>query len=122
MSHRRKNTKRYRISVNAALLVTAGVAISLAFIRIGVSEDSPANTMAGCFLIGGTIGGLVAQLCFGTEEVAIKGFIVGGLLGVVIGCVLQGIIGGAAALACFKQFSAYEASQSNPRTSVVYER
>ncbi len=57
------------------MFVTAGIGLSLTIMRF---------SSAGWICLGGTIGAAVAHFCFGTDEAGANGFVLGGLLGIVI--------------------------------------
>jgi hypothetical protein len=94
MTHGDDNLSRWRFTIGGTLFVTSGIAASLAFLRFASSDhpESAAGVAAGLFCLGGTIGGVIAHFCYGTERAAANGFVLGGVLGIVIGgCVLGAI-------------------------------
>jgi hypothetical protein len=97
MSRGEEKGRRWQISLTGVMLFTTGIAVSLAFVCSSDFRKVEIDDVAGSFIFGGTIVGGLSHFLFGTNEAAAKGFVVGGVLGIVSGTVLFGIISGAAA-------------------------
>ena len=68
------------------MVVTAGVCLSLAFFRRGVTNprELAVAMIAGSFYLGGTLGSLIGNFCFGTEQAGENGFLLGGVMATLI--------------------------------------
>ena len=66
--------------------VTAGIALALALIHYGWLDQRNAIVcfIAGSLYFGGTIGGALGHVYYGTDDAGESGFVLGGLLGIVM--------------------------------------
>lgn len=77
MARHKKEMRRWRFTIDGMMFAIAGIGVSITLFK-----NAPAGIVTGGIFLGGTIGGIIGSVYYGTDEASETGFLIGAMLAI----------------------------------------